>query len=73
MKADNEPEISLPVYFKSVKKRKYVLRKNKTNKGPKKKKEKKLHSGRAEPPTSDVEGLPIIYCGTTTNIKDLIC
>ena len=29
MKADNEPAISLPVYFKSVKKGKYVLRNNK--------------------------------------------
>ena len=38
MKADNEPAISLPVYFKSVKKWKYVLRKNK-KKGPKKKEE----------------------------------
>ena len=73
MKADNEPEISLPVYFKCVKKWKYLLRKNKTNKGPKKKKKKKLHSARADPSTSDVEGLPIIYCVTTTNIKDLIC
>ena len=39
MKADNEPAISLPVYFKSVKKWKYVLRKNKNTKGPKKKEE----------------------------------
>ena len=37
-KADNEPAISLPVYFKSVKKWKYVLRKNKKTKGPKKRK-----------------------------------
>ena len=39
MKADNKPAISLPAYFKSVKKWKYVLRKNKKTKGPKKKKE----------------------------------
>ena len=30
MKADDELAISLPVHFKSVKKRKYVLRKKKT-------------------------------------------
>ena len=36
MKADNELAISLPVYFKSVKKWKYVLRK-KQNKKTKKK------------------------------------
>ena len=32
MKADDELAISLPVHFKSVKKRKYVLRKKKQNK-----------------------------------------
>ena len=32
MKADNEPAISLPVYFKSVKKWKFILRKNKKKK-----------------------------------------
>ena len=49
MKADNEPAISLPVYFKSVKKLKYVLLKNKKNtKGPKKKKQKKFPSARIE-------------------------
>ena len=38
MNADNEPAISVAVYFKSVKKWKYVLRKNKKQKqkGPKK-------------------------------------
>ena len=40
IKADNEPAISLPVYFKSVKKWKYVFRKKKQQqqqkKGPKK-------------------------------------
>ena len=56
MKADNKPAISLPAYFKSVKKWKYVLRKNKKTKGPKKK-------GR-EP---DVEGQRVICCATTTN------
>ena len=46
IKADNEPAISLPVYFKFVKKWKYVLRKkNKTKQnkteGQKKTKERK--------------------------------
>ena len=35
MKAHNEPAITLPVYFKSVKKWKYVLQK-KQDQGPKK-------------------------------------
>ena len=39
MKADNEPAISLPVLFKSVKKWKYVLRKKQKNKRTKKKEE----------------------------------
>ena len=37
MKADDELAISLPVHFKSVKKRKYVLRKKKQNKTKQKK------------------------------------
>ena len=41
IKADNEPAISLPVYFKSVKKWKYVLRKKKNNKKQKDQKKKK--------------------------------
>ena len=36
IKADNEPAISLPVYFKSVKKGKYVFGKKKKTKRPKK-------------------------------------
>ena len=44
MKADNEPAISIPVYFKSVKKWKYVLQNNNNNnkkqKDPKKKRKK---------------------------------
>ena len=47
--------------------------KTKPIKNQKRRRKKKLHSARADPPTSDVEGLPIIYCVTTTNIKDLIC
>ena len=54
MKADNEPAISLPVYFKSAKKWKYVLRKNKKIIGPKKK-EKKFPTARVEPRSSDFE------------------
>ena len=56
MKADNEPAISLPVYFKSVKKWKYVLRKKQKNKRTKKK-------GRE----SDVDVQRVICCTTTSN------
>ena len=38
IKADNEPAISLPVYFKSVKKGKYVFGKKKKQKDQKKEK-----------------------------------
>ena len=41
IKADNEPAISLPVYFKSVKKWKYVFRKKNNNNNNKKKDQKK--------------------------------
>ena len=66
IKADNEPSVSLPVYFKFVQKWKYVLRKkqNKTkappqkNKQTKKQKEKdkkrKFPPARVEPGTIDV-------------------
>ena len=45
MKADVELAITLPVYFKSVKKWRYVLRKKKQNKT--KKKEKKVFHSRS--------------------------
>ena len=54
IKADNKPAISLPVYFKFVKKWKYVLRKknndnnnnnNNRTKKKKKSKEKKIPDG----------------------------
>ena len=58
MKADNEPEITAPVCFKSVKKWKYVLRKNNNNnnnkkiKGPKNEYIHKVYNG--ESPTADL-------------------
>jgi len=53
MKQDNEPAISLPVYFKSVKKCKYVLqKKKKKQKGQKKKKE--FPTARAKTRTSNM-------------------
>ena len=45
IKADNEPAISLPVYFKFVKKWKYVLRKKHKTKQKDQKKEKKVSIG----------------------------
>ena len=53
MNADVELAISLPVYFKSVKKWTYVIRKKKQNKS-KKKKEKKFSTAGVEPWTFDV-------------------
>ena len=44
IKADNEPGISLPVYFKFVKKWKYILRKKHKTKQKDQKKEKKVSS-----------------------------
>ena len=67
MNADNEPAISVAVYFKSVKKWKYVLRKNKKQKQKDQKKESKI-TARVEPRTSDVFGQRVIYWATTTNI-----
>ena len=59
MKSENEPEISLTVYFKSVKKKgKYVLRK-KTNKTTKKKGPKKNCYGQSRTPDFQYNVLPI--------------
>ena len=60
MNADNEPAISVAVYFKSVKKWKYVLRENnkKKTKGPKQM-EKKFPTARVEPRASDVKVTPL--------------
>ena len=71
MKAYNEPAISLFVYFKSVKKRKYVLRKSNNNNN-KRAKIKKFPMARVEPQTSNVEGQSIIYCTTTTNNEEFL-
>ena len=66
MKSENEPEISLTVYFKSVKKKgKYVLRKKQTKQNQKKKgPKKKLLRPESNP------GLPIqciTYRATTAS------
>ena len=53
MKADVELAISLLVYFKSVKKWTYVIRKNKTKQKEKKRK-KKFSTAGVEPWTFDV-------------------
>ena len=59
MKADNELSISVLLYFKSVKKWKYVLRKTKQNKTkrpppPKKNRKKMFPMAWVEPLTFDV-------------------
>ena len=68
MKADNEPAISLPLYYKSVKKWKYVLKKEKQN--ATKKKRKKSPSTGVKAHTSDVWGQHVINCATTANVKE---
>ena len=70
MKSDNESAISLPVYFKSVKKNENIFAKktkNKNKRTPQKKK-KKFLSGRVDPGPTDVEGIRVIY-NATTNIE----
>ena len=66
IKVDNELAISLAVYFESVKKWKYVLRK-KQNKTKRPKKDN-LSSG-VKARIFDVQGQSVIYCATTTNFK----
>ena len=70
MKADNESAISLPVYFKSVKKWTYILRKKKNQKD-KKKKEKKLPTARVEPRNlrHGRSTRFLGYCTTITNVE----
>ena len=62
MKQDKEPAISLPVYFKSVKKWKYVLRKNKNKtKGPKKEKNLRQRESKPGPPTCKVNAFNLLH------------
>ena len=62
MKQDKEPAISLPVYFKSVKKWKYVLRKNKKKtKGPKKEKSFQQGESKSGPPTFKVNAFNLLH------------
>ena len=58
MKADNEFAISIPVYFKSLKKWTYILRKKKKNKREKKK-EKNFLQRESNPRTFDTVGLRV--------------
>ena len=50
MKADNEPAISLPVYFKSVKTENMFLDRKKKEKKKKKKKKKQVFDGGSRTP-----------------------
>ena len=69
MKAENEPAICLPVYFKSVKKKKQ--NKTKQNK-PTKQKEKKVSSGRSRTPDlQSVRPTRMSICTTTVNVKQI--
>ena len=56
MKADNEPAISLLVYFKSVKKTKYVLRKNNNNN-----KRAKIKSSNGKSRTPDLQRVRSVH------------
>ena len=62
MKQDKEPAISLPVYFKSVKKWKYVLRK-KQKKKQKGQKKKSFQQGESKsgPPTCKVNAFNLLH------------
>ena len=70
MKSDNEPTISLPVYFKSVKKNENMFAKitENKNKRTQKKRKKKFLSARVERGPTDVEGIRVIY-NATNNIE----
>ena len=70
MKQDKEPAISLPVYFKSVQKWKYVLRKNKKKKQKGQKKKKVSNRESPNPDLRRVRSMLLIYCTSTTNIED---
>ena len=61
--------ISLPVYFKSVKKWKYVLSKKKGKQNNQKNSKKKLSSVGVEPQTFWVQSQCITYCAMSTNVK----
>ena len=70
MKAENEPAICLPVYFKSVKK-KTKQNKTKQNK-PTKQKEKKVSSGGSRTPDlQSVRPTRMSICTTTVNVKQI--
>ena len=60
MKSGNEPTISLPVYFKSIKKIKIMFYEKTKTKGPKEKQKKKFLSARVEPRPTVGEGLRVI-------------
>ena len=61
MKADNEPAISLLIYFKSVKKTKYVSRKNNNNNNKRAKiKSFQWQESNPRPPTCKVSALSIV-------------
>ena len=72
MKAENEPAISVPVYFKSVKKKnKQQQNKTKQNK-PTKQKEKKVSSGGSRTPDlQSVRSTHMSICTTTVNVKQI--
>ena len=74
MKADNAPAISIPVYFKSVKKWQYVLQKNKKQKTKNKraKKRKKVSNSKSRNPDLwHVRSmLYLLHHNNSTNIED---
>ena len=64
MKAENEPEISIPVYFKSVKKKK--AKQTDQTKG------KKVSSGGSRTPDhQSVRSTRMSLCATTVNVKQI--
>ena len=59
MKTDNESAISIPVYFKSLKKWTYILRQKKKTNKREKKKEKNFLQRESNPGTFDTVGLRV--------------
>ena len=65
MKAENEPAISIPVYFKSVKKKKKAKQTDQT-------KGKKVSSGGSRTPDhQSVRSTRMSLCATTVNVKQI--
>ena len=71
MKAENEPAICLPLYFKSVKKKTKKQNKTKQNKLTKQKEKKVSSGGSRTPDLQSVRPTRMSICTTTVNVKQI--